>query len=243
MKKLIVANWKMRVNSEEEAVKLARASDHAGVIICPPFPFIPVIKRNVRRAALGAQDIFWEKGGAYTGEISGTILKNIGAQYVIVGHSERRKWLKETDQMVNNKIFAALTAGLTAILCVGEPLRVRKQGFAAAKKFVANQLKKDLESVSRTSRLIIAYEPLWAIGTGVVDTPEDSLQMARFIKFFLKSQKSKLKVNVLYGGSVTGKNAGHMLQSKEIQGALVGGASLKPAEFKKIIQACSLNFE
>ncbi len=237
MKKLLVANWKMNPATEREAVVLARASDRKNVVICPPLVYVSSVKGQVSKAKVGAQDVFCEEKGAYTGEISPAMLKNLGVKYVIIGHSERRKWLHETDEMINKKIKAALKAGLKVILCVGEPWPVRKKGLAAAKQFVKAQLKKDLKflhsnSYILNSRLIVAYEPIWAIGTGRADKPADAVEMSKFIK-------NLLRVPVLYGGSVDGKNAENFLKYKEINGALVGGASLKAGEFNKIIKIAS----
>jgi triosephosphate isomerase len=238
MQKLIVANWKLNPSAETEAVRLARGSDAKNAVICPPFPFLGSVKKVLRRAKLGAQDVFWETKGAFTGEVSPEMLKKFGAQYVIVGHSERRH-LGETDEMVNKKVLAALRAELSVILCVGEPKSVRRKGIAAAKQYVAAQLKKDLAGTKsyklKTNSLIIAYEPIWAIGTGVPDKPEESAAMAAFIK--LKAKSLKLKARVLYGGSVKPSNAKAFLSQKEIGGALVGGASLNAKSFRAILRA------
>lgn len=264
MKKLIVANWKMNPSSAKEAVSLAKKVD-AGipqeknieieVVIAPPFPFLAGVGKVIRRAKLGAQDVFWEDAGAYTGEVSPMILKRLGVTYVIIGHSEQRRLLHETDEMIHKKVSASLQAGLKAILCVGESLAVRKKGLAAAKNFVKNQLKKDLKNISglKDNELIIAYEPIWAIGTGKSDNPESAAEMTRFIKSTLRSKPYTLNARVIYGGSVTSQNARSFLyyngstsfdaaQDKSlategIDGALVGGASLKAEEFKKIIKS------
>lgn len=254
MNKLIVANWKMNPPTLREAEKLVRAltGSRRGIkaVLCPPFIYLQRLgdllkaKTHSPKFYLGAQDVFWENplagGGAYTGEISPAMLKNSGVKYVIVGHSERRR-LGETDEMVNKKIKAALKAGLNPILCVGEGREVRRRGIAAAKRFVKNQLLQDLRNLPRsalhTSRLIVAYEPVWAISTekgSRVDAPEDAAKMIQFIKDLLAKTYS-LKPNVLYGGSITSENASRFLMRPEIDGALVGGASIRLAEFKKII--------
>ncbi len=249
MKKLIVANWKMNPESASEAVSLARGIEKGisksgnEVVIAPPFPFLSVVKKVLKRAKLGAQDDFWEEKGPRTGEVSPAMLKNLGVKYVIIGHSERR-WLGETDEIINKKIKATLKAKLKPILCVGEHLETRKNGLAAAKGFVKAQLKKDLKGLPATSyklqatRLIVAYEPIWAISTNknaLPDKPEDSLKMIQFIKSQLPA--TKYQIPVLYGGSVTSKNAKSFLQYKEIDGALVGGASLKAEEFNRIVKS------
>jgi len=240
--KLLIANWKLNPETSWAAIRLAKAVDKKGVVICPPFIFLTEIKKVLKRAALGAQDVFWEEKGAYTGEVSAAALRDLGVKYVIIGHSERRRWLRETDEMINKKVRAALGAGLKAILCVGEPLSVRRQGLATAKKFVKNQLKKDLKSISMSHvadrlSLIIAYEPVWAIGTGRADKPEETVEMAKFIKSQLPATGYRLPV--LYGGSVNSLNARNFLQYKDINGALVGGASLNAKEFGKIIAQCA----
>ncbi|MBI4094846.1 MAG: triose-phosphate isomerase [Candidatus Liptonbacteria bacterium] len=243
MAKLLVANWKLNPIRETEAVRLARASDAKGVVICPPFPFLKAVGKILRRAKLGAQDMFWTEQGAYTGEVSPQMLKKAGVEYVIVGHSERRRWLHETDEMIGKKVVAALKAGLSVVLCVGEPISVRRKGLAAAKRFAGTQLRKDLGGVSHLtshiSHLVITYEPLWAIGTGRADNPRDSAAMAHFIKKMCASRFALRDLQVLYGGSVTSKNIRRIFEYNEIAGALVGGASLNAAEFRKIIAAAS----
>ncbi len=235
MKKLIVANWKLNPLTESEAVSLARKIDHKNVVVCPPFPFLPAVRKVLKRAALGAQDVFWEPHGAYTGEVSGLMLKSVGARYVIIGHSERRAYFGESDDAINEKIHAALASGLKVIVCVGEPRAVRRWGFMAARRFVARQLKRDLRGVKE--KVIVAYEPIWAIGSGTSDKPEETVRMAMFIKKFCAKRFALRSVSVLYGGSVKPGNARGFLIRKEINGALVGGASLKASEFKKIVQA------
>ena len=224
----------MNPDSASEAVSLAKGTEKGisksgnEIVIAPPFPFLAVVKKVIKHAKLGAQDDFWENKGAHTGEVSPAMLKNSGVKYVIIGHSERR-WLGETDEMINKKMKATLKAGLKPILCVGEHLETRKKGLAAAKNFVKTQLKNDLKGVP--VGMIIAYEPIWAIGSGKPDKPEETVEMARFIKSIAGS-----KAKVLYGGSVTSKNAKSFLQYNEIDGALVGGASLKAEEFNKIVE-------
>jgi len=251
--KLPIANWKLNPTTLKEAIKLARETDKNGAVICPPFIFLLDVKKVLKRASLGAQDVFWEEEGPYTGEVSPAMLKSFGVKYVIIGHSERRRWLNETDEMVNKKVKAALEAGLKVILCVGEQLAVRKRGLSVAKNFVKSQLQKGLKGVreiknwklsagggsafgGKTRNLIIAYEPIWAIGTGRADKPKDTAEMAKFIKNLLRSKFYILNSMVLYGGSVNSQNAANFLKLKEIDGALVGGASLRPNEFNEIIK-------
>lgn len=243
MSRLIVANWKMNPASESEAVRLAKSCDEKGAVICPPFTFLNAARQNLRKADLGAQDVFWENpipGGAFTGEVSISMLKKIGASYVIIGHSERRKYLGETDGMINKKVLATIGFGLKVILCVGEPLSVKKEGFESAKNYVKKQLLADFKDIPNLQRqadnITIAYEPIWAIGTGKPDNPADSAEMAKFIKNLLDSRFAIRDARVIYGGSVTSSNAGCIFEHDEIGGALVGGASLKAEEFKKIIK-------
>lgn len=230
MKKLLVANFKM--NSPEARGWKINAKK-AEVVVCPAFPFLS--DWDKKGAQLGAQDVFWENvrsGGAYTGEVSAEMLKSFGVKYVIIGHSERRANLGETDEVVNKKMKTALAAGLKVILCVGESKEVRKKGIKFAENFVRQELRADFAGVKNKflDKIAVAYEPIWAIGTGVADTPAGAEAMAEFIKRLVK-------VKVLYGGSVNSKNAGKFLNQKGIDGALVGGASLNSNEFQKIIDS------
>lgn len=249
MVKLIVANWKMNPDSLGRAILLAKKVDagipkkkNIEVVIAAPFPFLAGVGKVLRRARLGAQDAFWESGGAYTGEVSWHQLKHLGVEYVIIGHSERRKWVEETDETIHKKVLASLQAGLKVILCVGEPLAIRKKGLAAAKHFVKKQLEKDLKLPTTyylpATSLIIAYEPIWAIstsGAGKQDKPEDAADMIQFIKSTLQAKLYKLQARVLYGGSVNSQNVKSFVYYKGVDGVLVGGASLKAEEFVKII--------
>jgi len=250
-KKLIIANWKSNPDSPGRAVLLAKKIDKSAkkiktveVVIAPPAPFLMQVGAVIKNAKLGAQDVFWEDLGPYTGETSWHQLRHAKVAYVIIGHSERRRLLKESDEMINKKVLACLKNGLKVVLCVGEPKAVRAKGIAAAMRFIASQLNYDLKGLKSLSiprgSLVVAYEPIWAIGTGKPDKPEETALIARFIKKLLRS---KLRINnfqLLYGGSVNGVNAKSFFDQKEIDGALVGGASLKPAEFEKIIKAAAL---
>jgi triosephosphate isomerase len=254
-RKLIIANWKMNPSSSRDACALAEKTDAAAgehenvqVVIAPPVPFLLLIAPHLAYATLGAQNVSWERQGAFTGEVSAAMLKNSKVEYVIVGHSERRA-LGETDAMVNKKVLAALKAGLKAILCVGEPWEVRKKGLPAAKQFVRRQLVSDLRGIHSshlkpiTYNLCIAYEPVWAISGGdpnhKADNPENAIEMILHIKKILFSIFHFLDSRVLYGGSVNAKNAEGFLREPEIGGALVGGASLKSDEFAKILKAAA----
>ncbi|MDI6820744.1 MAG: triose-phosphate isomerase [Patescibacteria group bacterium] len=243
-KKLIIANWKMNPIMRNEAIKLARQSDFSNIVIAPPFLFLSDISKVLKKACLGAQDVFWENpptgGGAYTGEISPSMLKSFRVEYVIIGHSERRCSLNESDELINKKVLACLKNGLKVILCIGEDWSKRKMGLIHAKKFVENQLLKDIaglkENDLKVGKLIIAYEPVWAIGTGKSDNPKEIREMTSFIKDILYSKFKTRNIKVLYGGSVNSKNIKSFLSVGEIDGALVGGVSLKPNEFKKVIK-------
>ncbi|MEK7464654.1 MAG: triose-phosphate isomerase [Patescibacteria group bacterium] len=240
MKKLIVANWKMNPQTYKKAEDLVNAVSHYAkglrnidIVLCPPFTWLTDFSHKNRSGiSFGAQDVFWEKRGAYTGEISPEMLKNSKVDYVIIGHSERRS-LGEADWIINKKVQAAVRGGLRVILCVGEPWGVRKKGIAATKKFVKNQLKRNLKNGLKTKNLVIAYEPVWAIGSGKIDRPQDAGEISCFIKSVVPG------VRVLYGGSVTSKNVGGFMMQKEINGALVGGASLSSKEFVKILKTMS----
>lgn len=240
MKKLLIANWKANPDTAMRALALARKI-HAGIphgkgpeaVIAPPFPFLQLVGGALSRAELGAQDLFWEDLGPYTGEVSWHQLKHFGVKYAIVGHSERRALVGETDEMINKKVQAALDAAITPVLCVGEPKEVRKGGIAAAKRYVGAQLEKDLEGV-RKGRIVIAYEPIWAIGTGTPDSPKSAAEMIHSIRERVPGDMQK-PLRVIYGGSLTAANADAFLKEPEIEGALVGGASLNPKEFITII--------
>ena len=237
MKKLVIGNWKLNPETVAEAVELAKSTDISGVVLCPPDIFLIQVGEVIKEASLGAQDLFWKDAAAVNGEASAAQLKQIGVRYVIVGHSSRRKELKETDELINLKVKAALTAKLKVILCVGEDLNIHKQGETATRTFVLQQLKKDLAGVNGRENLIVAYEPVWSIstsGTGLADTPEGAATVIGYIK----RELSKIgfdKVPVLYGGSVDSKTAKGFFLEDIIDGVLVGKASLDVEEFKQII--------
>lgn len=245
---LLAGNWKENPDSEKGALALFKAVASAkrvrgvGLAVFPPFIYLERVmaagKKMCVNLPVGAQDVFWEERGAFTGEVGPAMLKKLGVQYVIIGHSERRAWLKETDEMVNKKIKAALAAKMKVILCVGEPLAIRRKGEQAAQRYVAAQLEKDLRGISPAALkkdLVIAYEPIWAIGTGRAARPEDVVLMALFIKTKAGGGSARNVPAVLYGGSVNAENIADFVQYKGIDGALVGGASLNAREFKKMI--------
>lgn len=257
MKKLIVFNWKSNPATASTAIKLAKAVENAvpkknlsNIVIAPPFLFLEDVGGIIKKTKLGSQDTFWQDVGPYTGEISWHQEKNIKVKYVIIGHSERRQILKETDEMINKKVLAALKAGLKIILCVGEPLKIRKKSKRAIENFIKSQLQKDLKNIENLklparpekikNSLIIAYEPIWAIGTNQADTPQDAVEMIKFIKkILLRTTNYGLQTKILYGGSVDGKNIKNFVKYKEINGFLVGHASLKINEIKNIIKICA----
>ena len=249
--KTIVANWKMNVGVRE-SVALARGTlltlrgrrISPEVVICPPFIALSEVHKVVARSAvfLGAQNLFWEDHGAYTGEISGRMLTELGVSHVIVGHSERREYLGETDEMVRNKVAHALANQMNVILCVGETVSERKAG--VQRERVRTQLVRVLAGVRLKShdRLMIAYEPVWAIGTGEIPEVAEILAMNVYIRSILSEVLPEMnanKIRVLYGGSVEGNNTYPFLREQTIDGLLVGGASVKLNQLKEIIDAAS----
>jgi triosephosphate isomerase len=242
MTKLIVANWKMNLNLQD-SVKLA--TDYAkvfkktthSVVACPSFlALAPIAKLwSASKVVLGAQDAFWEAKGAYTGEVSAAQLHDLGCRYVILGHSERRQYLGESCRLINAKAKSALVASLTPIICVGENAVRRKAGNSIT--FVSGQVKRALAGLQLKAgqSLVIAYEPIWAIGTGQVIKPADAIAMhAAIRRLGLKILGPKANIKVIYGGSVDVSNASALLAQSEIDGFLVGGASLSAANFHKI---------
>ena len=200
------------------------------IVLCAPFTSLTIMSKNLHggRILLGAQNIHWESQGAYTGEISGEMLTEIGVEYVIVGHSERRQYFGETDETVNLRLKAAQKYGLKPILCVGETKEQRDAG--ETEDIIVNQLKKGLAEVDQ-SNLIIAYEPIWAIGTG--DTCES--KEANRVIGVIRQQLDNKDVSIQYGGSVKPGNVDEIMSQPEIDGALVGGASLEPSSFARIV--------
>src|SRR3990167_7368752 len=234
MKKLIIGNWKLNPQTLHKAIALARLVDKKGVIICPPHAFLEEVSEVIKKAGPCAQDVFWEEKGSFTGGVSPAQLKTIGVKHTLVGHSSRRE-KGETDNEVNKKIKAALSESLTVVLCVGEPAKVHAKGVGVTKKFIEGQIKKALSRIKPSKKLIVAYEPIWAIGTKKPDTPEDSTIIASHIKnMLLKMGWGNIKV--LYGGSVDSKNAKGFLAENNIDGLLVGMASIDGKEFNKIIK-------
>ena len=243
---LIAGNWKMfktcneAVNAATHLVKLVSDIDTVDIVIAPPFTSLTVVSEIIRetRIDLGAQDIFWEKEGAFTGEISAPMLISSGCQYVIIGHSERRQYFGETDETVNKKIRAASDSGLIPILCVGETeiQRDEKKTFSVLDK----QIEKGLEDLllDEHRSLVIAYEPVWAIGTGKTATPDQVQEVHAFLRDLIEKKFGNMiskATRILYGGSVKPDNVSELMALPDIDGALVGGASLQPDSFSKII--------
>ncbi len=231
MKPLVVANWKMNPAGSKEASDLVRGtrdSEKAEVVICPPSCFLSLVG-NIKK---GAQDLFWEKEGAFTGEVSPLMLKDLGCEYVIVGHSERRKHFSETDETVNKKARAAQENGLTPIVCIGETEEEKGKAKEVLEREVAEGLK------GLNSNVVLAYEPIWAIGTGNACGKEDALEMRNIIVSVLKDNFGDKfsEIPILYGGSVKSHNAGEYIKEAGFNGLLVGGASLRPEEFNKIVE-------
>jgi triosephosphate isomerase len=238
VRKIVIAgNWKMYKTQAEASEflqkfmpELENTPEEREVLLCAPFTALGTISKSLHggRVQLGAQNVHWEDEGAYTGEIAGAMLTEIGVRYVIVGHSERRQYFGETDETVNKRLLAAQRHGLTPILCVGETKQQRDAG--ETELLITTQLKKDLVDVDQQN-LIIAYEPIWAIGTG--DTCE-ALEANRVIGL-IRSQLNVSGVPIQYGGSVKPNNIDEIMAQPEINGALVGGASLDPAGFARIV--------
>jgi len=241
---LIAANWKMH-KTLAEARDLARevragltAAQGAEVALAPPYTALAAVAPELAGSPikLAGQDAFWQRQGAFTGAISPWMLKDVGCTYVIIGHSERRQHFGETNHTVNLKLKAVLEAGLTPIFCVGETLAEREAGRTMA--VVGVQLREGLAELTGLggANLVIAYEPVWAIGTGRTATPDQAQEVHRF----MRQELDRLQVpgeEILYGGSVTPDNAASLLAEADLDGALVGGASLKAASFLKIIAA------
>lgn len=236
-----------------EAVELANGIkrklldiDYAEIGICPPFTALSCVAEVIDESniQLGAQDLFWEKEGAFTGEISSTMLKDAGCKLVIIGHSERRQFFGETDEGVNKKLHSALKNSLIPIICVGERLDEREKGITF--EIIKTQLEGGFEGIDSEDleKIIIAYEPVWAIGTGKVATPEIAQNAHKFIRSWLNSaygSQQAEKVRIQYGGSVKPDNIASLMSQDDIDGALVGGASLQVESFCEIVLNCKLS--
>lgn len=244
--KLIAANWKMNLTPSQtrEYIKtflpLVEGITDREILLCPPFTSLCVAKELLEGTTikLGAQNCYYESKGAYTGEVSIGMLKELGVSYIIVGHSERRWIFGESDELINKKLTACLREGIRPILCVGERLEEREAGLTL--KVVETQIRLALSGVEEyTENLDIAYEPVWAIGSGNPATPEDAQLVHAFIKELLHqiNPAHQGKTRVLYGGSVNPKNAGDFMAMKDVDGLLVGTASLDPSSFAQIVKS------
>ena len=243
-RKLIAGNWKMNGNAAANEALVRALIEGMGdaactVAVCVPAPYLAQVNalRAGSRLELGAQDVSEHVQGAYTGEVSAAMLKEFGVRYVIVGHSERRQYHAETDAVVADKTKAALAAGITPIVCVGETLAQREAGRTV------DIVKRQMAAVIHTnghciSEIVVAYEPVWAIGTGRTATPEQAQQVHAVLRAQLKAATEHAdRVKILYGGSMTAANAQALLTQPDIDGGLVGGASLKAADFLQIVAA------
>jgi triosephosphate isomerase len=249
-RKFVAGNWKMNLDRAKAAALAAAVGQEATkspnveVAVCPPSVYLDAVGAALKGSGvgLGAQNAYHEASGAFTGEISMAMLLDVGCRYVILGHSERRHVLGETDEQVNKKVLAALAAGLIPIVCVGELLAERENG--QTREVIRRQFDGSLASLTEAqmAQIVIAYEPVWAIGTGKVATPEQAeevhLDLRRMMAQRYNSQLAD-QVRIQYGGSVNGKNAAQLLAQPNIDGALVGGASLKSDEFALILQAAA----
>jgi len=245
--RFIAGNWKM-YKTVPEAVEtgkilrdLLKETLEVRVAVCPPFTALQAVSQVLAGSpiAVGAQDLFWEREGAFTGEVSAPMLVNVGCRYVIVGHSERRQFFGETDFTVNRKLKSALAHGLTPIFCVGETLQEREEGQTFP--ILERQIRGGLSGIpaSQTAEVVLAYEPVWAIGTGKTATPEIAQEAHAFIRTTLMSlygEGPARRTCIQYGGSVKPENIAALMAQPDINGALVGGASLDPRSFAAIVQ-------
>ena len=248
-KPIIAGNWKLN-KTIKEAVELAtllkrgiRDTSSVDIVVCPPYTALSELSEILMdtEIGLGAQDLYWEDKGAFTGEVSATLLKDAGAAYVIIGHSERRQFFHETNETVNRKTKAALKSGLLPIVCVGETLQEREKNQTLS--VLGAQLKGaflDLSSAEMAS-VVLAYEPVWAIGTGKVATPAQAQEAHAFIRRWIKDRfdaDRAAKIRIQYGGSVKPDNISELMREEDIDGALVGGASLDAQSFTDIVKNC-----
>lgn len=249
-KAVIAGNWKMNktrpeaVALIEELKPLAEGAD-CDVVVCVPFTCLETAVEAVKGSAIkvGAQNVHFEKSGAFTGEISADMLKEIGVEYAVIGHSERRQYFGETDETVNKRTKAALAAGLTPIVCVGELLWERETSIT--EEVVSRQIKLDFYDIpaADVKKCIIAYEPVWAIGTGKTATSEQAEEACRLIRCRLEALYDKATadaVTIQYGGSMNAQNAAELVAKPNVDGGLIGGASLKAVDFAEIIKAASV---
>lgn len=248
---IIAANWKMHKTTKEAQefvrrfVEPVKEVTHTEIVIAPPFTALAALHKQLAAAGpqpqlkLAAQNVHFEKAGAYTGEISPVMLNELGCEYVIIGHSERREHFKEDDELINKKLKASFEHSLAPILCIGESLAQRRAGETEA--VLERQLRADLRSLKREhiKKIVIAYEPIWAIGTGETASPQDAQAGAKFIREViaqLYDEPTAQSVRIQYGGSIKPQNISEIIKQPDIDGALVGGASLDPNAFAQIIK-------
>jgi len=243
----VAGNWKMNLTVEKslqlisELLPLLKGTAGVEVVLCPPFTSLWPAHQALRGSSvgLGGQDMHYEASGAYTGEVSAEMLLTCGCQYVILGHSERRAYFGETDESVNRKTLAALKAGLLPIVCVGETLQERQRN--VTRQVVGRQVRGALKGIptADVSRVIVAYEPVWAIGTGLTATPSQAQEVHAFIRALLTElyDAPAASVRIQYGGSVKPDNAGELFAQPDIDGGLIGGASLQAGSFAAIVKA------
>ena len=249
-KTIIAGNWKMNKTASEtkkfaeELKAIMPRAKWCDVVVCVPAVNIPTAIKAFKdvRVSVGAENVFYEKSGAFTGEVSADMLKDLGVKYVIIGHSERRQYFGETDFTVNKKVHAVLNAGMNPIICVGESLEQRETGITD--EWIALQVKSALYGVpaDKLRRCIIAYEPIWAIGTGKTATAEQAGEVCTNIRATIRSlygARVARSVTIQYGGSMNPKNAAELLAQPDIDGGLIGGAALKPDQFVDIINAAN----
>lgn len=247
-KRIIAGNWKMYKTADEvqsfasEVENKVVVSERVEVVICPPTLYLADLVQKTEKSAIGigAQTMHDEQEGAFTGEVSPAMLKSVGVNYVIIGHSERRQYFNETDDSVNRKVHAALNAGITPLVCVGESLEEREGGTTVAK--VQGQVTAAFKNIEQSDavKAVIAYEPIWAIGTGKTATAEDANEVCGEIRAAihqLYGEETAAKIRIQYGGSVNPANIVELLSKEHIDGALVGGASLQPDSFLKLVEA------
>ncbi len=244
-RKVIAGNWKMNMLPNEaidfiQGLEQKVKGTENEVVLCVPYTdiFYSVLNAQDTNIKIGAQNMYWEEKGAYTGEVSAEMLKAVGVEYVIIGHSERRQYFAETDETVNKKLKKALQVGLKPIVCVGETLEQREQGITM--QVITSQTEKALDGLEAedVQKVIIAYEPIWAIGTGKTATKEDANDAVKQIREKIAEkygQNAADRVIIQYGGSVKASNAKELFEMSDIDGGLVGGASLKVEEFSNIV--------
>jgi triosephosphate isomerase len=244
---IIAGNWKMNNTMAagtalvKELADLVKDAKNVDIVVCPTFTALSAVKEATKGTNIhvGAQNIHWEANGAFTGEVSAEMLQEIGVEYVVIGHSERREYFGETDETVNKRTKAAIAAGIVPIVCCGESLEVREAG--TTNQLVGGQIKADLAGLTaeQVAGIVIAYEPIWAIGTGKTATSDQANEVCKFIRETVAGQFGKEaaeKVRIQYGGSVKPSTIAELMGKSDVDGALVGGASLKAGDFSNIVK-------